>query len=368
MMNHEFFMKLAIKKALKADGKVSPNPLVGAVIVKNGNIISTGYHHKAGSDHAEIDALRKINFQAENCIVYVTLEPCCFYGKTPPCTDAIIRSKVSILVYGTKDPNPRVAGNGLKQLSEAGIEIIGPVLENQCDNLIEVFRHFIITKTPFIALKAALSLDGKIATSSKDSKWISNEKSRKYVQKLRNKYDAILCGINTVMQDNPRLNCRMKNGKNPLKIIFDPNFRITENAAVFLSSEKPVYIIIRSDLDNHAKKILEKKERILSLNSKIFLLDYHPHNGFHLSEFLSKMGENNITSILVEGGQKVFSSFLNENTINKFYFFTAPILLGHQSLDVFSTSLNIETIQDGMKLRRVETKLFDDDVLNVYVR
>ena len=367
MMNHEFFMKLAIKEAIKADGKVSPNPLVGAVIVKNDNIISTGYHHKAGTDHAEIDALRKMNFHAENCILYVTLEPCCFYGKTPPCTSAIIRSKVSTLVYGTKDPNPRVAGDGLKQLSEAGIKVIGPILENDCDNLIEIFRHFIITKKPFIAVKTALSLDGKIATHSGDSKWISNEKSRTYVQKLRNKYSAILCGINTVIHDNPRLNCRMKNGKNPVKIIFDPNFRITENATVFSSSEKPVYIIIRSDLclDN---KQLEKKEKILSLNSKIFPIDYDSSSGFNISEFLSKMGKADITSILVEGGQKVFSSFINDNKVNKFYFFTAPILLGDQSLDVFSTSQNIETIQDGIRLQKVETKLFDNDILNVYVR
>lgn len=220
ILNQEY-MRLAIEIAKKGAGKVNPNPMVGAVIVKDERVIGQGYHKYYGGNHAEVNAFENLSDNPEGATIYVTLEPCSHYGKTPPCVDKIIANKISKVVVGTLDPNPLVEGRGIKALKEAGIEVITGVLEEECKKLNEVFMKYILCKRPFVVLKTAMTLDGKIATESGESKWITSDKSRQEVHKLRNKLSAIMVGVNTVIKDNPELTCRLEGGKNPVRIIVD---------------------------------------------------------------------------------------------------------------------------------------------------
>ncbi|HPD61736.1 MAG TPA: bifunctional diaminohydroxyphosphoribosylaminopyrimidine deaminase/5-amino-6-(5-phosphoribosylamino)uracil reductase RibD, partial [Thermodesulfobacteriota bacterium] len=225
----EEYMWRAIKLALKAQGQTSPNPLVGALIVKNGKIVGQGFHYRAGSPHAEINALHEAGNQAQGAEIYLNLEPCSHVGRTPPCVDAIIQRKIRKVYVGMMDPNPLVCGKGIRKLKEAGIEVATGILEKECRRLNEVFIKYITTKRPFVILKAAASLDGRIAAESGDSQWLTNEKSREYVHRLRSAVDAVLVGIGTVKRDNPQLTCRLKyrKGKDPIRIVVDSTLSIS---------------------------------------------------------------------------------------------------------------------------------------------
>ena len=219
MILNEKFMKIAIELAKKGIGNVNPNPLVGAVIVKDGKIIGQGYHERYGEGHAEVNAFKSLDDDPTGATMYVTLEPCFHYGKTPPCADRIIENKISKVIIGMVDPNPLVSGKGIEKLKNAGIEVEVGILEEECRKINEVFIKYITTKKPFVVMKTAMSLDGKIATKTGESKWITSEKSRLQVHILRNKFSGIMVGVNTIIKDNPELTCRVVEGNNPIRII-----------------------------------------------------------------------------------------------------------------------------------------------------
>ena len=237
---HEKYMRMAIEEAKKGEGFTSPNPLVGAVIVKDDRVIGIGYHKKYGENHAEINAFlnaKENGEDVEGASIYVTLEPCSHYGKTPPCADAIIKNKLKKVIIGCVDSNPKVAGNGIKKLKDAGIDVIVNVLEEECRKLNEVFFYYIANKRPFVVMKYAMTMDGKIATVSGKSKWITSEKTREHSHRFRNKYSAIMVGINTVIEDNPMLNCRLPNTRNPIRIILDSSLKISLDSNICKTSK-----------------------------------------------------------------------------------------------------------------------------------
>ena len=285
-------MELAIKLAKKGEGKVNPNPMVGAVIVKDGIVIGEGYHEKYGEGHAEVNAFKSLKEDPSGATMYVTLEPCSHYGKTPPCADKIIKNNIKRVVIGMIDPNPLVAGNGVDKLKKAGIEVKVGVLEEKCKKLNEVFIKYILSKKPFVVLKTAMSLDGKIATRTGESKWISSEKSRLQVHNLRNKLSAIMVGVNTVIKDNPELTCRIENGNNPIRIIVDSTLRIPMNSKVLQNKDNKTIIATtkRANIKN-MQELLKKNINVLIIDEKNGQVD--------LSALIKKLGELNIDSILL---------------------------------------------------------------------
>ena len=236
-MTDQNYMLQAIQLAKQGEGWTNPNPMVGAVIVKNGRIIGKGYHKKCGELHAERNAIASLTESAEGATIYVTLEPCCHYGKTPPCTEAIIEQKIKRVVIGSRDPNPKVSGKGIKMLQEAGIEVIEDFMREECDRLNPVFFHYITTKTPYVVMKYAMTLDGKIATKTGASKWITGEAARAEVQHMRHRYMGIMAGIGTVLADDPMLNVRVEGWKSPIRILLD-------SLLALLNALEPVWSLI----------------------------------------------------------------------------------------------------------------------------
>lgn len=350
---NEIFMRRALKLAKKADGKVSPNPLVGCVIVKNGKIIGEGYHMEYGGNHAEVNAILNTNTSVEGSCMYVTLEPCSHYGNTPPCAKRIVEEKIEKVVIGMKDPNPKVCGQGIKILKEAGIKVEMSSLGYECERLNEKFIKYITTKKPFVALKWASTLDGKIATKTKNSQWISNEKSRAYVHKLRNSYKGILVGVNTVIEDNPRLTCRIENGINPIRVILDTNGRTPLDSEVFKVNGKTI-MLVRENL------IRELEEKFKNVNASI--IGCRTKNGrIELNNALVKLGEIGIDSLLIEGGGTVNASFLQENLVDKIYTFIAPKIIGGEGLNSID-SLGINMVSESVKLNIGKVEQFDNDI------
>lgn len=352
------YMKKAIELAKKRRGKTSPNPMVGAVIVKNNKIISKGYHKKAGKPHAEAIALEKAGKQAKNSTLYVNLEPCNHHGKTPPCTEKIIDSDVSRVVIGTKDPNPK-SGNGIKKLKENEVEVSIGVKEKEAKKLNEVFFKYTKEEIPFVISKAAMTMDGKIASKTGDSKWISNEESRNFSHKLRDRYDAILVGANTVIQDNPRLTTRLndKEGSNPIRVILDYKLRIPVNANVLSEDGE---IIISTSLDSKTNK--RKKWKKLRENNNL--------NFFYMKDkgvkgLLNYLGEEGITSLLVEGGSKVNWSFFSEDLVDKIFYFIAPKIVGGSNAVPLVGGEGFESIKDSLEVEDIDTENFGDDILIV---
>lgn len=298
-----YFMSLALEEAKKGIGNTSPNPMVGCVIVKNNEIISTGYHKKAGMDHAEIEAMKSVSSELlHDSTMYVTLEPCCHYGKTPPCVDAIIKNKIKKVFIATLDIDERVAGNGVKLLNDAGIETSVGILENEAKSLNSIFFYYKKNKKPYIVLKAALTIDGKIATSEGDSKWISNEESRYMVHKLRLRLKAIAIGKNTILRDKPQLNCRLPGYEN--KIIDKLVFVNTTEERLFESFAKNVGRNLIVD-----KKITKTRE-----------------------SFINFCLENEIDSILVEGGAHIYTWFLENNLVDRIFIFYKPAIMGNDGI------------------------------------
>ena len=299
--------------------------MVGAVIVKDGIIIGEGYHEKYGEGHAEVNAFESLKEDPSGATMYVTLEPCSHYGKTPPCVDKIIQSKIKRVVIGMIDPNPLVAGNGVDKLKRAGIEVKVGVLEDKCKKLNEIFIKYILTKKPYVVLKTAMSLDGKIATRNGESKWISSEKSRLQVHNLRNKFSAIMVGVNTVIKDNPELTCRIKNGNDPIRIIVDSTLRIPINSKVLQNNEK---------------------------NGQV-----------DLNALIKKLGELGIDSILLEGGSTLNYSALEENIVDKVMIYIAPKIIGGESSKTPVGGRGIDKLKDAFKLKNIAINILDEDIL-----
>lgn len=357
-MSDESYIQLAIELAKKGNGKVSPNPLVGCVIVKDERIIAAGYHEKYGGPHAEVNAIESAKESVENSTVYVNLEPCSHFGLTPPCADFLIEKKVKKVVIGTLDMNPLVSGKGIKKLKQAGIEVKVGVLENECANLNRFFFKYISKKMPYVTIKAAQTLDGKIADINGESKWISSLPSRRYVHTLRSYYDAVLVGAGTVLADNPSLTVRYVEGRNPKKIILDSKLSLKPDLRLLDQSETGKTIIVTS-MENQKK---EKKIKKFIDKGVMFLFVRENANGMlNLNETLRGLAKLNIASILVEGGSNIYSSFIKKNLFDEMLIFIAPKLLG-QGLCVVE-GLGINSIRKSVKLKVQQVEKVGDDIL-----
>ncbi|MCA1030590.1 bifunctional diaminohydroxyphosphoribosylaminopyrimidine deaminase/5-amino-6-(5-phosphoribosylamino)uracil reductase RibD [Bacillus timonensis] len=355
------FMKLAINIAKSGSGQTSPNPVVGAVVVKNGSVVGIGAHLKAGEAHAEVHAINMAGEKAEDSTVYVTLEPCSHFGRTPPCAELLIASKVKRVVIATSDPNPKVSGNGISLLEKAGIEVRVGVLKEEADLLNPVFYHNIKTKLPFITVKSAMSLDGKIATSIGESKWITSEKSRSDSHSYRNTHDAILVGINTVLADNPSLTTRLPNGgRNPIRIILDTKLRIPLDSNVIKDQEASTWIITGKDAD--AKRITE-----LQSKSKGIVIIQMKKPSIELKDMLMLLGEKGVTSIFVEGGSEVSGSFIKEKLVNQIITYIAPKIIGGRDAPTSIGGIGFERISDVLDVTIQSIEKIGSDIKIVSV-
>lgn len=350
-------MQLALDLAATAKGKTNPNPVVGAVLVKDGVIVGSGLHRKAGEPHAEVHAFNMAGEHAKGATLYVTLEPCSHYGKTPPCAKRVVESQVSRVVVATMDPNPSVAGRGIRLIQEAGIEVEVGLLEQEAKKLNERFIHNMLTNRSFVISKFAMTLDGKIATHTGHSKWITGDAARHEVHELRNEVDAILVGVGTVLADNPSLTTRLPegNGKNPIRIILDSGLRTPLDSNVLQTSEAKTIIVTTAEADAQTVKAMEEKGVAILVVSK-------NTNGLNLEEMLEKLYEQGITDILVEGGGEVNASFLRAGLINKYIVYIAPKLVAGRNSKSPFTGDDIELMDQAVQLEFDTFHKVGDDI------
>ena len=350
-------MQQALQIAAYAAGRTSPNPLVGAVIVKDGRVVGQGWHRKAGTEHAEIHALRQAGELAAGATIYVTLEPCSHYGRTGPCSKALIDAGIQRVVIAMLDPNPLVAGKGVAMLKAAGIEVETGLLQAQAERLNEVFLKWIMTKMPFVVMKTAMTLDGKIATAAGNSKWISNEVSRRRVHELRDVYDGILVGIGTVLADDPALTTRLasQSGKNPLRIVVDSRARTPLTAKVVTDGQAETLIAVTAAAE--AAKVEALRQ------AGVEVLVVNDGQQVDLKQLFCRLGERGICSIFVEGGALINYSLLKAGLIDKVYSFIAPKMVGGSSAPGPVGGDGVETLDQAFLLEDVETELLAGDIL-----
>jgi len=352
------FMHKAIALAREGSFRVSPNPKVGCVLVKKGKVISHGRHKHFGGPHAEINALREAGVRARGSTMYINLEPCVHYGKTPPCTEAIIKAGVKRVVVGLVDPNPLVNGRGLRELKARGIKIKLGVLREECAKLNEPYIKYITRGIPFVILKSAMSLDGKIATQKGDSKWITSGASRKYAKALRSQVDAILVGIDTVIKDNPRL-LSSNSKKRPIRIIVDSHLRIPLDARV-LNSHAPT--IVATQERANKRKVENLQTRGVEV-LEIPRWRKHPQRGLDLKFLMKKLAKRGVTSILIEGGGKVNASALEMGLVDKVLLFIAPKIIGGEDAISPVEGEGIDRIGQAIKLKDTRIRRFGEDIL-----
>jgi diaminohydroxyphosphoribosylaminopyrimidine deaminase/5-amino-6-(5-phosphoribosylamino)uracil reductase len=358
----EKFMCLAIELARKAKGRTSPNPMVGAVIVKDGEIVGTGYHQKAGTPHAEIHAIRDAGEKAKDATIYVSLEPCSHYGRTGPCTQAIISAGLSRVVMAMMDPNPRVNGKGKSILESHGISVTNGILENEARKLNEFFIKYITTGLPFVILKTAMTLDGKIATHSGKSKWITSEDSRKLVHQIRDEVDAIMVGIGTVIKDDPSLTTRLLdgNGRDAMRIILDSHARIPLDSKILnLNSNAKTIVAITSSAPQERIEQIKQHADILTISEKDGKID--------LQELMKKLGQMEITSVMIEGGADVNASALKAGIVDRVMFFIAPKLFGGKDAPSPIGGDGIDEPSEAIKLKDMSVERIGEDILIIGV-
>ncbi|WP_099362662.1 bifunctional diaminohydroxyphosphoribosylaminopyrimidine deaminase/5-amino-6-(5-phosphoribosylamino)uracil reductase RibD [Fredinandcohnia onubensis] len=355
-MRDQDYMNLAINVAKAGVGQTTPNPVVGAVIVNDGRVVGIGAHLKAGEPHAEVHAIRMAGERAQNATAYVTLEPCSHHGKTPPCADLLITNKVKRVVVATTDPNPLVAGKGIAKLKAAGIEVEVGVCKEQADALNAVFFHYLDKKRPYVTLKSATTLDGKIATVTGESKWITGEAARQDVHLYRSIHDAILVGVNTVLMDNPSLTTRLPNGtgKNPIRVILDSKLRTPLESQIVNDGKAETWIIVSNQVNQEKmNEFSEKKSvRIIQLQEA----------NLSINTMLTRLGEEGISSIFVEGGAEVNGSFLKEKAINQVIVYLAPKLFGGKQAPTAIGGSGIESIDDSLQLTIKSVEQLGEDV------
>ncbi|MDN4493431.1 bifunctional diaminohydroxyphosphoribosylaminopyrimidine deaminase/5-amino-6-(5-phosphoribosylamino)uracil reductase RibD [Ureibacillus aquaedulcis] len=345
MKSDREYMQLALDLAATARGNTNPNPCVGAVLVKDGVIVGTGLHRKAGEPHAEVHAFNMAGDHAKGATLYVTLEPCSHYGKTPPCAKLVKESEVSRVVVATMDPNPSVAGRGINLLREAGIEVEVGLLEEEARKLNERFIHNMITNKPFVISKFAMTMDGKIATHSGHSKWITSEEARLQVHKLRHAVDGILVGVGTVLADNPSLTTRLphREGKNPVRIILDSELKTPLSSNVVNTTEAKTIIVSANGVEGtKVEQLTEKGVHILTVSKS--------EHGLNLNEMLDELYKLGITDVLVEGGAEINASFLRGGLINKVLLYMAPKILGGRNSKTPFAGTDIESIDEALQL------------------
>lgn len=352
-------MKRAIELALGGIGKVNPNPLVGAVIVKDDRVLAEGYHEKYGALHAERHAFSKLRESAAMADMYVTLEPCCHYGKQPPCTQAIIENGIKNVYVGSHDPNILVAGKGIKQLREAGINVVENVLKEECDALNPVFFHYITTKTPYVVMKYAMTLDGKTACDTGESKWVTGREARQHVQKTRNALTGIMAGVQTVINDNPMLTCRLDNGRNPVRIICDSHLRIPVSSNILKTAQKIRTIIATTSDDK------QKIDQIRETGAEI--IKTKPLYGkVNLNELIIKLGEQGIDSILLEGGGTLNQSALKAGIVNHIQAYIAPKIFGGSGRYTPVGGIGVTSPDDAYLFDNLKITQFGSDILLEY--
>lgn len=358
-MSDEKQMKRAIKLAEKGRGRTSPNPMVGAVLVKNDKVIAEGFHEAAGKPHAEAVALQKAGDGAKNSTLYVTLEPCCIWGRTPPCVGMIVSAKVAKVVVGMIDPNPKVSGKGIRQLEMAGVEVETGLLAGEIARQIETYIRYMSSGHPFVLLKAGASLDGRLATSRGDSKWITSEESRLRVHQIRNEYDAVLVGIGTVLNDNPLLTVRLesKKTKNPVRVIIDSLARIPFSAQV-VSTAKEVPTILATTEQASMEKIRTLQELGLGI-----VITGSKNGHVDLEQLLAKLAERDITSLMVEGGSRLNGALFEAGLVDKLVFFYSPMLIGGQEAPAMIGGKGTETLSGALKLEISQVERVGEDIM-----
>lgn len=350
-------MERALELAQRGKGKVNPNPMVGAVIVRNGKIIGEGWHEYFGGVHGEINAIQNVHGDVEGADLYVTLEPCSHFGKTPPCIETIIKHKIHKVIIGMKDPNPLVCGKGIIALKQAGIEVESGILEKECKKSNEIFIKYITKKEPFVVMKSAVTLDGKIASYTGDSKWITDEKSRFAVHKIRNDVMAVMVGVGTVISDNPFLTARVENGKDPIRIVVDSTLRIPENSHVLELDKNQRCIIATS---NEADK--EKKQRLQNRGIEIIETPTIEKK-VDLKYLMKQIGKMGIDSILLEGGGELNFSAVQEKIVDKFIYFIAPKLIGGRTAKTSLEGNGFRQMKEAVSLKDIEIYKLQNDVL-----
>ena len=352
------YMKRAIELAAKGEGWVHPNPLVGAVIVKDGKVIGEGYHEKFGELHAERNAIASLSESAEGATIYVTLEPCCHHGKTPPCTDAIIENKIARVVIGSRDPNPLVAGQGAEILRNAGITVEEDFMRYECDRLNPVFFHYITTGKPYVIMKYAMTADGKIATKTGASKWISGEESREEVHRMRHACMGIMAGIGTVKADDPMLNCRIENGRDPVRIICDSRLSISPDTQIVKTAKDIETIIVCAEENaEKAAALKEKGAEVLNLPGA----DGRPD----LARLMDILGERGVDSVLIEGGGTLNENALKAGIVDEVRAFVAPKLFGGTAKSPVMGE-GVETPDQAYGLEMIDLKQTGEDLMIRY--
>lgn len=360
-MNDSYYMKRAIELAARGKGMTNPNPVVGAVIVKDGRIIGEGWHKKCGGPHAERNALASLTEPAKGADLYVTLEPCCHYGKTPPCTDAILEHGIKRVVIGSRDPNPKVAGKGAKLLRDAGVIVEEDFMRKECDRLNPVFFHYITAGTPYVIMKYAMTADGKIATKTGASRWITGEEARGEVHKLRSECMGIMAGIGTVLADDPLLNVRLTDGqaRNPLRIICDSRLRIPIESQICRTvNTYPTMIVC-------AVKRKEKIRQLETLGAEVVCLP-GADGKVDLKRLMQTLGERGIDSILLEGGGELNDSALRAGIVQEVRAFIAPKLFGGSGAKTPVGGIGVELPDQAVKLALDEVRRAGEDLMLVY--
>lgn len=346
-------MDLALQNAKAMKGQTDPNPLVGSVIVNDNRIVGVGTHLKAGEPHAEIHALRMAGDKAKGGTIYVTLEPCSHHGRTGPCAEAIVKAGIKKAVIATLDPNPIVAGNGVKILQDAGIEVITGVREQESRNMNEVFNKYIVEKKPFVTMKAGITLDGKVATHTFSSKWITSEEARRDVHQLRTENMAILVGINTVLKDNPSLTARIPNGRNPLRIIMDSSLKIPLDTNVVTDNQAETWIFTSK---NHNQ---QKRQQLEQLGIRVITTE--SEHTVDPNEVVQILGEEQISSVFIEGGGNIHASFLENQLVDKVVLYMAPKLVGGKDAPTFLEGTGIANMADAIELENTEIEKIGKD-------
>ncbi len=355
------YMSLAVSLAKRAEGVTTPNPLVGAVLVREGRVIGKGYHKRSGLPHAEIEAIfdaEKRGNVVNGSTLYVTLEPCCHTDKrTPPCVNSIIDKGISNVIVGTLDPNPKVSGRGIELLKKRGLKVRVGVAEEACKIINEAFFKYISSGIPFVTLKLACTLDGKIATMTGDAKWIGSEDQRNFAQRLRKKVDAIMVGIETVLLDDPQLTVRLRKKAidQPVPIVLDSRLRIPIESRLLKIHKSP--LIIATDKAN-----LEKKKNLEQSGSRVLIFDSNINGKIDLPNLLKKLGELEITSVLIEGGSRVAASALNQRVVDKIVLFYAPKIIGAEGISMVG-DLNVLKVKEALSIRDVKVKIFGDELM-----
>ena len=363
MNDDEKFMKMALDLASLGRGTTSPNPMVGAVVVKNGKVIGKGYHHAAGLAHAEVNALDEAGDDAKSATLYVTLEPCNHHGRTPPCTEKILEAGIERLVVAMPDPNPDVRGGGLDYLDRKGLDILCGVHQKEARELNEAFVKYVTTNKPFVILKCAATLDGQIATRSGDAKWVSNAASRNFVHQLRHAVDAILVGIGTVQKDDPQLTTRLPEGggQNPIRLILDTNLSISEDARVVRSTQTAKTWIISAETA-HSHETQEKRTRLERMGVRLLTTPIH-RGHVDLNALMAILGQQKITSLLIEGGGEVISGAIASDIVDKIMFFYAPKILGGNDGVPICKGQGKDRMQDAWPVSDIRVHRFEDDIM-----